>query len=135
MQAARAVEKAFAAARKSLPINVDGAIGAILADLGMDPAAFNGIFMIARARPDWSRMSSKNRSARNRCAASIQSITATTGHPPEAFPTSPHSKFFAPNLAGVKNGKHTRPQSVISSGSQVLCAEPILPCKDVKKNY
>src|SRR5438270_4380671 len=48
MQAARAVEKAFADAKKSLPINVDGAIGAILADLGMDPAAFNGIFMIAR---------------------------------------------------------------------------------------
>jgi citrate synthase len=48
MQAARAVEKAFAAVKKSLPINVDGAIGAILADLGMNPAAFNGIFMIAR---------------------------------------------------------------------------------------
>jgi succinyl-CoA synthetase alpha subunit len=48
MQAARAVEKAFADAKKSLPINVDGAIGAILADLGMDPATFNGIFMIAR---------------------------------------------------------------------------------------
>ena len=44
-QAARAVEKAFADAKKSLPINVDGAIGAILADLGMTPAAFNGIFM------------------------------------------------------------------------------------------
>jgi citrate synthase len=27
---------------------VDGAIGAILADLGMNPAMFNGIFMIAR---------------------------------------------------------------------------------------
>jgi citrate synthase len=48
MQAARAVEKAFADAKKSLPINVDGAIGAILADLGINPAAFNGIFMIAR---------------------------------------------------------------------------------------
>jgi succinyl-CoA synthetase alpha subunit len=48
MQTARAVEKAFADAKKSLPINVDGAIGAILADLGMPPAAFNGIFMIAR---------------------------------------------------------------------------------------
>jgi len=48
MQAARAVEKAFAQAKKVLPINVDGAIGAILADLGMNPAAFNGIFMIAR---------------------------------------------------------------------------------------
>jgi succinyl-CoA synthetase alpha subunit len=48
MQAARAVEKAFADAKKSLPINVDGAIGAILADLGMNPTAFNGIFMIAR---------------------------------------------------------------------------------------
>ncbi|MBA2434667.1 MAG: hypothetical protein H0V54_06210 [Chthoniobacterales bacterium] len=31
-----------------MPINVDGAIGAILADLGMNPAVFNGIFMIAR---------------------------------------------------------------------------------------
>src|SRR5881396_158175 len=48
MQATRAVEKAFADAKKSVPINVDGAIGAILADLGMNPAAFNGIFMIAR---------------------------------------------------------------------------------------
>jgi succinyl-CoA synthetase alpha subunit len=48
IQAARAVEKAFADEKKSLPINVDGAISAILADLGMDPAAFNGIFMIAR---------------------------------------------------------------------------------------
>jgi citrate synthase len=48
MQAARAVEKSFAGARKALPINVEGAIGAILADLGMNPAAFNGIFMIAR---------------------------------------------------------------------------------------
>jgi succinyl-CoA synthetase alpha subunit len=48
MKAARAVETAFAETKKSLPINVDGAIGAILADLGMNPSAFNGIFMIAR---------------------------------------------------------------------------------------
>jgi len=48
MKAARAVEKSFGDAKKALPINVDGAIGAILADLGMNPAAFNGIFMIAR---------------------------------------------------------------------------------------
>ena len=48
MQAARAVEKWFAAAKKPLPINVDGAIGAILADVGMDSAALNGMFMIAR---------------------------------------------------------------------------------------
>lgn len=49
MKAARAVEKVFADAKKSLPINVDGAIGAILADMGMNPVAFNGLFMIARA--------------------------------------------------------------------------------------
>ena len=48
MQAARAVEKAFSDAKRSLPINVDGAISAILADLRINPAAFNGIFMIAR---------------------------------------------------------------------------------------
>lgn len=46
--AARAVERAFAAIGRPLPINVDGAIGAILADLGLDPKVFNGIFMIAR---------------------------------------------------------------------------------------
>ncbi len=48
MTAARAVEKCFADAKKPLPINVDGAIGAILADLGINPSVFNGIFMIAR---------------------------------------------------------------------------------------
>src|SRR5947207_12610443 len=47
MKAARAVEKSFAEAKKALPINVDGAIGAILADLGMNPAPFNGILIIA----------------------------------------------------------------------------------------
>ncbi len=46
--AARAVERAFAETGKPLPINVDGAIGAILADLGIDPRVYNGIFMIAR---------------------------------------------------------------------------------------
>jgi citrate synthase len=46
--AARAVERAFATIGKPLPINVDGALGAILADLGLDPRVFNGIFMIAR---------------------------------------------------------------------------------------
>ena len=46
--AARAVERAFAAIGKPLPTNVDGAIGAILADLGLDPRVFNGVFMIAR---------------------------------------------------------------------------------------
>jgi succinyl-CoA synthetase alpha subunit len=46
--AARAIERAFASIGKPLPINVDGAIGAILADLGLDPKVFNGIFMIAR---------------------------------------------------------------------------------------
>lgn len=46
--AARAVERAFAAVGRPLPINVDGAIGAILADLGLNPRTFNGIFMIAR---------------------------------------------------------------------------------------
>lgn len=46
--AARAIERAFAEIGKPLPINVDGAIGAILSDLGLDPRTFNGIFMIAR---------------------------------------------------------------------------------------
>ena len=45
---ARVVERAFQSQGKSLPINVDGAIGAILTDLGYDPAVMNGLFMIAR---------------------------------------------------------------------------------------
>lgn len=47
-KAARAVEAAFKAGGKELPINVDGAMGAVLADLGFDPGLMNGIFMIAR---------------------------------------------------------------------------------------
>src|SRR5262249_60196809 len=46
MQAARAVEKAFADAKKALPINGDGAVAAIVTDLGMNPATFNAIFII-----------------------------------------------------------------------------------------
>jgi citrate synthase len=48
VEAARAVERVFRASGKSLPINVDGAIGAILADMGFAPEVMNGIFMIAR---------------------------------------------------------------------------------------
>ena len=48
----RAAERVLTAREKTLgrplPVNVDGAIGAILADLGLDPRLFNGIFMIAR---------------------------------------------------------------------------------------
>ena len=45
---AEAVEAAFNAAGKSLPINVDGAMGAVLADLGFESEVMNGLFMIAR---------------------------------------------------------------------------------------
>ena len=47
-KAARAVESVFQSKGKPLPINVDGAMGAILADLGFDPLLMNGLFMIAR---------------------------------------------------------------------------------------
>jgi len=46
--AARAVEEVFAERGKKLPINVDGAIGAILADLEFEPEVMNGLFMIGR---------------------------------------------------------------------------------------
>ncbi len=48
VEAARAVAKVFAENGKPLPINVDGAIAAVLADLGFDPEMMNGLFMIAR---------------------------------------------------------------------------------------
>lgn len=49
IQAARALERAFKASGKPLPVNVDGAIAAILADLGCEPGVMNGFFMMARA--------------------------------------------------------------------------------------
>lgn len=48
VRAAGAVARVFERKGKALPINVDGAMGAVLADLGFDPAAMNGVFMIAR---------------------------------------------------------------------------------------
>ena len=48
MAAARAVQRAFAAEGRELPINVDGAIAVVLADLGFEPDVMNGLFMIAR---------------------------------------------------------------------------------------
>lgn len=48
IEAAKAVEQVFRNAGKSLPINVDGAMAAVLADLGFEPAVMNGVFMISR---------------------------------------------------------------------------------------
>lgn len=48
VDAAEAVLRLFSIQGKKIPINVDGAIGAVLADLGFDPAVMNGLFMIAR---------------------------------------------------------------------------------------
>lgn len=59
---ARAVEEAFAAQDKPLPLNVDGAIAACLLDLGIEPEVANAFFIIARmpgwlahAREEWAR--------------------------------------------------------------------------------
>ncbi len=46
--AVSAIERRFAVSGKRLPINVDGALGGILAQLGFPPEIMNGIFMIAR---------------------------------------------------------------------------------------
>jgi len=48
VEAALAVQQVFERAGKNLPLNVDGAIGAILADMGFPPHAMNGFFMMAR---------------------------------------------------------------------------------------
>ena len=48
LKAARAVERVFASSGRKLPMNVDGAIAAVLADMGFEPASMNGLFMIAR---------------------------------------------------------------------------------------
>ena len=48
--AARAIERRFAVGGKRVPMNVDGALGAILSQLGFpaDNSMMNGLFMIAR---------------------------------------------------------------------------------------
>ncbi|MCH8153257.1 MAG: citryl-CoA lyase [Planctomycetes bacterium] len=48
MEAARAVHRVFVSTGKNLSMNVDGAIAAVLADLGFEPSVMNGLFMIAR---------------------------------------------------------------------------------------
>jgi citrate synthase len=48
ISAIQALERAFAASGEPLPITVDGAMAAVLADIGIDPKVYNGIFMIAR---------------------------------------------------------------------------------------
>ena len=48
IEAANAVEQYFANSGMKLPLNVDGAIAAVLADLGFEPDVMNGLFMIAR---------------------------------------------------------------------------------------
>jgi len=48
MQATEAVLRRFAVAGKRIPLNVDGAMGAVLAELGFAPSVMNGLFMIAR---------------------------------------------------------------------------------------
>lgn len=45
---AEAIVAALAASGKALPLNVDGAIGAVLADLGFHPDLANGFFILAR---------------------------------------------------------------------------------------
>lgn len=46
---ARAIEQKFAEVTgKALPINVDGAIGAVLCEMDFDPQLANAFFMIAR---------------------------------------------------------------------------------------
>jgi citrate synthase len=48
LKMAKSFEKAFEKAGKPLPINVDGALGAVLGDLGVPSLMMNGFFMIAR---------------------------------------------------------------------------------------
>jgi citryl-CoA lyase len=45
---ARAIEKVFAERGKALPINVDGAIGAVISDMGFDWRLGKGFFIISR---------------------------------------------------------------------------------------
>jgi citrate synthase len=45
---AKAFEASFEKAGKPLPLNANGALGAVLGDLGVPPMMMNGFFMVAR---------------------------------------------------------------------------------------
>lgn len=49
IRCAEAIEEVFSNSGKRLPLNVDGAIAAVLADLGFEAPVMNGLFMIARS--------------------------------------------------------------------------------------
>jgi citrate synthase len=48
LRMAQAIERDFERSGKPLPLNVDGALGAILGDLGVPSMMMNGFFMVAR---------------------------------------------------------------------------------------
>ena len=48
LRMAQAVERKLERSGKPLPLNVDGALGAILGDLGVPPMIMNGFFMVSR---------------------------------------------------------------------------------------
>jgi len=103
-----AVEKSFAARQETLD-HVDGAISAILANLGMNPVAFNGIFYDrAHARAGAHVIEEQTRE--KRCAGSIRSITGYDDPHPRTFSIS--SKYKNPSPSPARAGSITQAPNI-----------------------
>jgi len=85
---AESVAERLAAAGKPLPLNVDGAIAAVLADLGLSPELANGFFILARTA-GWMAHVSEELAREKPMRRIDQSQCTYDGPPPRALPAEP----------------------------------------------
>ncbi len=85
---AEAVAERLAASGKPLPLNVDGAIAAVLADLGVSPELANGFFILARTA-GWMAHVSEELAREKPMRRIDQSQCTYDGPPPRALPARP----------------------------------------------
>ncbi len=82
---AEAIVERLAASGKPLPLNVDGAIAAVLADLGFVPELANGFFILARTA-GWMAHVSEELSREKPMRRIDQNECSYDGAPPRALP-------------------------------------------------
>jgi citrate synthase len=82
---AEAIVRELAATGKALPLNVDGAIAALLADLGFHPDLANGFFILARTA-GWMAQVLEERQREKPMRRIDQNAAAYDGPPPRELP-------------------------------------------------
>jgi len=85
VEVAEAIVQELAAGGKALPLNVDGAIAAVLADLGFHPDLANGFFILARTA-GWMAQVLEERQREKPMRRIDQSAAAYDGPPARELP-------------------------------------------------